>query len=47
MKQDGLTRNQMLNYLQRSDEKRNYIEKKIEDFDNFASKLEVNKKRLK
>ena len=48
MKQDGLTRNQMLNYLQRSDEKKKlYWKKRIEDFDNFASKLEVNKKRLK
>ena len=48
MKQDGLTRNQMLNYLKRSDEKKKlYWKNRIEAFDNFANKLEINQKRLK
>ena len=48
MKQDGLTRNQMLNYLAKSDKKKKlYWKNRIEAFDNFASKIEINKKRLK
>lgn len=48
MKQDGLTRKQMINYLNQSEDKKKlYWKNRIEAFDNFANKLEINQKRLK